>query len=65
MNVDEVEKAVKNLSPSDLADFSKWFEEFLAEIWDQRIEADIKSGRLNSLGKQADKDFETGNCSPL
>ncbi len=44
---------------------SRWFEEYWADAWDRRIEADIQSGKLDSLGRQADADFEAGRCKPL
>jgi len=65
MSLQELEHAVTNLAPSELAAFSQWFEEFLAEAWDRQIEEDIKAGRLDHLMKQADDDFEAGRCTPL
>jgi hypothetical protein len=44
---------------------SHWFEEFLADQWDRRIEADILAGRLEAAGRRADEDFESGRCTPL
>jgi hypothetical protein len=65
MNIEELEAAVAHLPPSDLARFSQWFEEFMAEQWDRRIESDILAGRLEAAGKRADEDFEAGRCTPL
>jgi hypothetical protein len=65
MSLQELEKAVASLPPGDLDTFSKWFEEYLADAWDRRIEADIKAGRLDAAGKKADEDFESGLCKPL
>jgi len=45
--------------------FSEWFEEFLADQWDEQIEADILAGRLDGAGEQADKAFIAGRCTPL
>ncbi|MGH8497900.1 MAG: hypothetical protein ACRERV_03705 [Methylococcales bacterium] len=65
MNIEELEAAVALLPSSDLARFSQWFEEFMAEQWDSKIESDIFAGRLDATGKRADKDFEAGRCTPL
>ncbi|MGH9895577.1 MAG: hypothetical protein ACREA0_27055 [bacterium] len=65
MNIEELEAAVAHLSPPDLARFSQWFEEFMAEQWDRKIASDLLSGRLVAAGKRADEDFESGRCTPL
>lgn len=65
MSVRELEAAVANLSPAELEDFARWFENFLADAWDQRIEEDIRAGRLNAAGQRADADFEAGRAEPL
>jgi hypothetical protein len=65
MSIEELQTAVAQLPAEDLARFSKWFEEFLAEQWDQQIEADIQNGRLDAAGRGADEEFEAGRCTPL
>ncbi|QDU54095.1 hypothetical protein [Aeoliella mucimassa] len=65
MSLQELEKAIAGLPPEELAQFAIWFDEYRADKWDERIEADIKAGRLDQLARQADADFEAGNCNPL
>ncbi len=65
MSVEELQTAIAQLPPTELDRFSRWFEEFLAEQWDRRIEADILAGRLDEAGHRADQDFEAGRCTPL
>ncbi len=65
MSVKELQSAVSVLPPDELDQFSRWFEEFLAEQWDRRIEADIVAGRLDAAGRRADEEFEAGRCTPL
>jgi hypothetical protein len=65
MSVEELQHVVSLLPPEELDRFSKWFEEFLADQWDRRIEADILAGRLDEVGRRADEDFESGRCTPL
>lgn len=65
MSIEELQSAVAKLPAEELDRFSRWLEEFLAEQWDRRIEADILSGRLADAGRQADEEFETGLCAPL
>jgi hypothetical protein len=65
MDVKEIESAIAQLPPSELAEFAKWFEEFQAQVWDEQLERDVKSGRLDTLLKQAEQEFESGQCEPL
>ncbi|MBC8114226.1 MAG: hypothetical protein H7062_07605 [Candidatus Saccharimonas sp.] len=65
MSLQELEAKITQLPPAELEEFSKWFEEFLADEWDRKIEADIEAGRLDSAGQQADEDFVAGRCTPL
>jgi len=64
-NVQELEIAVSQLSTNELLQFSEWFEEFLADQWDKKIESDILAGHLDVAGKRADDDFLAGRASPL
>jgi hypothetical protein len=54
MGVEELQSAVSQLPVDDLDRFSRWFEEFLADQWDRRIEADIRAGRLDAAGRRAE-----------
>jgi uncharacterized membrane protein YccC len=65
MSLHELETAVTSLPAEELAAFARWFEEYLADAWDRRIEADIRSGRLDEAGRRAEADFEAGRCKPL
>jgi hypothetical protein len=64
MSVDEIQAAVIRLSSDELERFSRWLDEYRADLWDQRIEADILAGRLETAGRRADEDFEAGRCTP-
>ena len=65
MSLPELEAAVSQLPASELATFAHWFEEYLADTWDRQIEKDIRAGRLEEAGRQADAEFEAGRCKPL
>jgi hypothetical protein len=65
MSLQDLETAVAQLPAKELAAFAQWFEEYFADAWDRRIDADIREGRLDEAGRQADADFEAGRCKPL
>ncbi|MCY3902795.1 MAG: hypothetical protein OXF76_06470 [Caldilineaceae bacterium] len=61
----ELQSAVSQLSPQELARFREWFEEFEAEMWDRQFEDDAKAGKLDNLANQAIADLRAGNCKEL
>lgn len=65
VSLQELEAAITQLPEEELTAFARWFEEYLADAWDRRIEADIKAGRLDEAGRRADADFEAGLRKPL
>ncbi len=65
MNTQELKTTVSKLSPDQLLKFAEWFEEFMADQWDKKIEADIATGRLNILGEHAGSKFLAGRAKPL
>ena len=65
MSVEELESVVSRLSPDELARFSEWFEEFIADQWDNKIEQDVLAGRLDLAVKRSDEHFDAGRCTSL
>jgi hypothetical protein len=65
MTIDDLEKAVAKLPPDDLARFRAWFDEFDAARFDQKIERDAKSGKLDRLADAAIDDLRKGRAREL
>ena len=65
MTVKDIQSAVSQLTPPQVAEFAGWFEEFQAELWDRQIERDVRSGKMDALIRQAEEDFASGRCRPL
>ena len=63
--IQEIEAAVRQLSPEELASFRTWFAEFDAELWDRQLEQDIAAGRLDGFADEALEDFRAGKCTDL
>jgi hypothetical protein len=51
--VEDIEEAVSKLTPEQLARFRAWFEDFEARRFDEKIERDAKSGKLDRLAEDA------------
>ena len=65
MSIQELEKAVTQLPTPELAQFTAWFEEYQANLWDKQIEQDALSGRLDALAERSNREVETGRWQPL
>ena len=65
MSVQEIEKAITQLPTLEISRLAAWFEEYQADLWDRQIEVDALAGRLDTLGAEADREFEAGRCQPL
>ena len=50
---EEIEKAVEQLSPDELARFRAWFEAFDAQRFDAAIERDARAGKLDAFANEA------------
>ncbi|HSU66039.1 MAG TPA: hypothetical protein VLJ39_04175 [Tepidisphaeraceae bacterium] len=64
-NLAEIERAVRELPPEELAKFRNWFSSFDAAVWDRQIEEDVAAGRLDALADEALRDADAGRCTDL
>jgi hypothetical protein len=49
----EIERAVEQLPPQELARFRAWFTKFDAQQWDVQFEQDVALGALDALADEA------------
>jgi hypothetical protein len=63
--VEDIERALTELPPDQLAEFRAWYEAFDAARFDDRIEKDAKAGRLDRLAEQAIANFRAGRAREL
>ena len=63
--VQEIEQALRELSPHELANFRAWFAEFDAAAWDRQFEQDVAAGKLDAVAEDALKDLREGRCTEL
>jgi hypothetical protein len=61
--VEEIEAAIQQLSPDQMAAFRAWYAEFDATAWDRQIAEDDAAGRLDWLIQEALDDLDAGRCT--
>lgn len=66
MTTEDIEKAVEQLPPRELARFRAWFEAFDASQFDAAIERDAQAGKLDGLAGEALAEHRAGigRCLP-
>lgn len=65
MGIQEIEKAISELSPEELARFRAWYAEFDAQVWDEQLEADAQTGKLRNLAEKSLEEYQAGKSSEL
>ena len=60
-----LERKVQKLDRSGLAAFRKWFRKYDSELWDDQIEKDVRSGKLEKFAKQALSEHKRGKTKEL
>jgi len=56
---------VAQLPPKQLRRFRAWYEKFDADAWDEQIEEDNFSGKLDTLAEAAIADHKAGKTRQL
>ncbi len=65
MTLQELENQVAKLSPEELSAFREWWLRFDGDRWDEQIDRDVSSGKLDALGRDAIKELRSGRSNPL
>lgn len=61
----EIEAAIKQLPEGDIRQLSVWLQEYLDEVWDRQIEADLGSGKLDKVIAKAEADIAANRVRDL
>jgi len=61
----EIQRAITNLPPQELAAFRNWFVEYDLKTWDSDIEKDATAGRLDRFVAEAAEFYKGGKVTPL
>jgi len=63
--VQRLEGEIKELAPSELAAFRKWFKDCAAAQWDKEIEEDAATGKFDRLAQRALADLKAGRTQQI
>jgi hypothetical protein len=65
VTTEDIEKAIEQLPPRELARFRAWFETFDASEFDAAIGRDARAGRLDGLAEEALAEPRAGRSREL
>ena len=65
MSIAEIESAIVQLPPNEVAALMVWLQDYHAQLWDRQIEDDLEAGRLDKLLAEVDKEHDAGMARPL
>jgi len=63
--VQEIERAIKALTPPELEELYAWLDEHCPQPIDARIQSDLAAGRLDKAINRALDDEKNGRVQPL
>ncbi len=63
--VQEIERAIRALSPSELEEFYAWLDQHRPQPIDAQLKADLDAGRIDDRIDRALADHKAGNTQPL
>ena len=58
--VEEIEQAIASLPPEEFRRIAQWFREREERQWDEQVDRDCVSGKLDFLFEEADNESKAG-----
>ena len=65
MSAAEIISQIQKLPPAEVFELSRRLREYEAQLWDQQIETDIRSGKLAPLVQEALTELHAGKTRPF
>ena len=60
LTIEQIEAAILELPPDKFHQLLEWFSELDYRRWDEQLEQDVASGKLEDLAQEGIADFEAG-----
>lgn len=60
LTIEQIEAAILEIPPDKFHQLLEWFSELDYRRWDEQLEQDVASGKLEDLANEAIADFEAG-----
>jgi hypothetical protein len=64
-SITQLTQTIESLSLNDQKELYAWLDAHRAKAWDEQIERDSLTGKLDYLVEEARADYRAGRCRPL
>lgn len=61
----EIEKAIRQLPEDDIRQLARWLQNYIDDHWDQQLETDLASGKLDALMAHAEARIQSNQVKDL
>ncbi len=61
----EVEAAIEKMPEAEIRDLAKWLQDYLNQRWDNQLETDLATGKLDALIARAEAAIEINQVREL
>jgi hypothetical protein len=58
--IEQIQSSIEQLSAEEIAELREWLEELDARLFDEKVERDAKSGKLDKLAAEARANLKAG-----
>ena len=63
--LEKIKRRIEALPPQELRALGEWLDELREKLWDEQMERDALSGKLDTLAAEAMADIAAGRVKPL
>lgn len=62
--IEQIEQQIRELSAGEFSELRDWVLEQDVSVWNAKIEADSRAGKLDALVAEAEADYAAGRSRP-
>jgi hypothetical protein len=65
MSVDQIKRAIDQLSFEERAEVAAWLHGWQDDNWDEQMKRDIAKGKLDAVLREVDEDIQAGRLTDM
>lgn len=65
MSVDQIKRAIDQLSFAERAEVAAWLHGWQDDNWDEQMKRDIAEGKLDAVLREVDEDIQAGRLTDM
>jgi hypothetical protein len=65
MTIAEIKNAIECLSKKERCELNAWMQDWPPDEWDRQMQADVQTGKLDTLAREGEEALCKGECRPF